>query len=69
MARATDEEFASSLLKIVLNYERYLDHAVLVAAKRYQVLEVNALRDNICGPEVGATAATVSGQTPLMRLP
>jgi hypothetical protein len=25
----TDEEFASSLLKIVLNYNRYLDRAIL----------------------------------------
>jgi hypothetical protein len=46
----TDEEFASSLLKIVLNYHRYLDCAILVVAKRYRVLEANALRDNICGP-------------------
>ena len=49
----TDEEFASSLLKIVLNYDRYLDRAIAAAAKRYRVLEVNALRDNICGPEIG----------------
>jgi hypothetical protein len=45
----TDEEFASSLLKILLNYDRYLDRAILAAARRYRVLEANALRDNICG--------------------
>jgi hypothetical protein len=60
----TDEEFASSLLKIVLNYDRYLDHAILVAAKRYRVLEVNALRDNIFGPEVGGDGGN-SERTPL----
>jgi glycosyltransferase involved in cell wall biosynthesis len=49
----TDEEFASSLLKIVLNYDRYLDRAIVAAAKRYRVLEANPLRDNICGSKIG----------------
>jgi glycosyltransferase involved in cell wall biosynthesis len=49
----TDEEFASSLLKIVLNYDCYLDRAIVAAAKRYRVLEANPLRDNICGSKIG----------------
>jgi glycosyltransferase involved in cell wall biosynthesis len=49
----TDAEFASSLLKIVLNYDRYLDRAIAAASKQYPVLEANPLRDNICAPDVG----------------
>ena len=49
----TDDEFASSLLKIVLDYDRYHDRAIVAAANCYQVLEANPLRDNICGPETG----------------
>jgi hypothetical protein len=49
----TDEEFASSLLKIVMNYDDYLHRAMVAARKFYRGPQTNALRDNICGPEVG----------------
>jgi glycosyltransferase involved in cell wall biosynthesis len=47
----TDDEFASALLKIVLNYDQYRDCAILAAHSSRRILEENALRDNICGPD------------------
>jgi glycosyltransferase involved in cell wall biosynthesis len=49
----TDEEFASALLKIVLNYDHYRDRATLAACKSRQIFAENALRNNICGPDLG----------------
>ena len=49
----TDEEFASALLKIVLNYDRYRDRAILAAGYSRRIFEENALRHNICGPDFG----------------
>jgi hypothetical protein len=45
----TDEEFASSLMKIALNYDDYLHGAIRAAAKQDQLLQNNTLRDNIYG--------------------
>jgi hypothetical protein len=57
----TDEEFASALLKIALNYVDYLDRAILAAAKAGRLLQNNPLRDNICGPGSHNSCGNVGG--------
>jgi glycosyltransferase involved in cell wall biosynthesis len=63
----TDDEFASALLKIALNYDDYLNCAILAAAIHHRLHQDNPLRNNICGSDLVHSRGNIGGITGILE--
>jgi len=63
----TDDEFASALLKIALNYDHYLSRAILAAAIHDRLHQHNPLRNNICGSDLVHSRGNIGGITGILE--